>query len=667
MRLALLLIAPLVFGDSITDIIGPVTAAGTSPWPWYDKAEKGNVDDLFGLMLAHPPIAGAAAAGTFTLADACTITLTGAGASEFSNGDWAVVGWNATNGTGSGRMFFLISTATSTVLTSSNQCMLPVPANITGTTLTGLTVYHCAANCGQDTGTPPLFTPGNWKPFGNDYQWYDTPLAAYRYYLRTGDAAYHTIFTQITDLTWLWTYNQGVLNEGTTLGWSMTSQFVAALDGHPERFLPLYNMLKWNYDNHVSTINVANQQDPLHPVSFFDNRYFGLATLFLAVGARADPDATRKASYCTMLAQEVDDWYSTQTTIGTDYGYWMEKSANYPYRLPSVSPWRMYAPAQALARAYDVFALSTAGGGCQDATRANKALSAATRAANFMYDYGRANNRGVYYDVIGPNDGEIGSAGVVLGAGTVSVAVGSTAVTGVGTHFLTDFAGGTKYMGIEHSDGMAWTHRVSAVADDTHATIAEVWENPGGGAVGAQTNAVAETYYITTAQKTNCGSLAPTCYSLVDTNYMDGTLNGDRDSGRDLVWIMGWMYKTTGLAIYKTRGDEIFSASYGGPAGGPGFNYPGSAGPCGGPACDGVVTDYYLDIHGCTVSTTLPCADPGSARPDFYGNAFTFTGKRFGQGSGIGGADNYLSWRNVTPAGSQISGRVTISGTVTIH
>lgn len=635
----LLLLIPLIANaDSLSAIVGPVTATNTSPWAYYDKAEAGNINDVVTAALTHTPQIGAAASGTFALADGCTITLTGAGASGFSPGDTAVVAWTNSDGIGQGRYKFLIGTIVGNVMTSSNQCLLPpaMPAE------TGLTVYHCNTNCSVDTGSPLSYSPSWWFPYpGDGWNFYDLGFSIYRYYIRTNNPTDLGSFRNFTDLWYTWGLNAGGIIPNWSIGLSLTSQFVRALDGHSERFLPLYTMIKSYSDAGGYPIT------PLVPASFFDNRFVGYWTLFKAVGARADPDATRHAWYCTSLATDVQAWHDQMTSLDSTHGYWMEKSGNYPYRLPSVSPWRMFAVNQALARAYDVLNDTTAAG-CNNTAKAAVALSTFVKSANFVYDYGRASNRGVYYDVIGPNNGEL-TYGPVLGAGTVSVAMGSTALTGSGTSFLTDFAGGTKYIGIEHSDSMAWTHRVVSVADNTHATLQEVWENPGGGATGATTNAVGETYYITPAAPTNCNGITPTCFSLDGTNNGDGTLKGDRDSVMDLIWTMGWAYKTLNDAVWKTRGDELFSSAFGGPVAGPGDGYPGAAGPCGGPACDGTEIGYKYAMHACAVDATLPCVRDNDSSHTYYGNAYFFQGKRFNQGSGIGGADNYLAWRLTTP------------------
>ena len=628
-----LLVAPLMHADAISDIIGPVVPMGQSPWSWYDKAEKGNADEIMAAALANKPQLGPQAAGTFTLGGGCYITLTGPGAVEFNPGDAAIVRWNGVDGPGSGHMVFWVKSRNGNTLTSADWCGLPPTVSPDS----GLAVYHCTVHCNQDEAH---FKGGWWGlnagMGGEGWNYYDTGLAIYRIYLRTGNTTYLNQFRDFTDTWWTWAMDQGGRGPNPPRAFSIVSQFVRALDGHPERFEPIYKVLKWYFDGNFFGI----QQAPLS-----DERETGYMLMFAAVGARADPDPTRHAWYCSTVSTRVHDWIDQQTPEG----YWPEKNSQYAYRLPGTAPWRMFAPLQALARSYDVLN-NTTSTGCNNPTLAATVLTTIKKGTDFTYKYGYANNRGVYYEVQYPNEGLIGTDAGPR-PGTASATLNSTTVVGTGSNFRTSFApcDGSTYIGILHQDGQNWTHQVTSCPDDTHLTIAA----PGWGDQGATTNAVNEQYYATTAAPTNCGnSLATTCWAGLGGGGSTPVL-GDRNSDRDLVWIHGWVYKTTGIAVYKTRGDELFSASYGGPAAGPGDNYPNTPGICGGPACDGIQTDYMAAIHACYVSHTLPC------EPFDYGDdhVFRFTAKRFAQGSGIGGADNYLAWRlGVTSSNSPTSG-----------
>ena len=610
--------------NALSAIIGPVTPFGTSPWPWYDLAAKGNADDVPAAALAYTPAVGPQAAGTFTLADGCNITLSGSGASEFAPGEFAVVAWNTVDGPGTGRLVFLIQSKNGNTLTSANQCgLLNIPA------ATGLSVYHCDAGCAAYTSTYSCTIWGVCNLNGDSWGFYDPALALYRMYLRTNNAKYLNSFRSFTDIWWTWAIDHGGKVINPPRGFSLASQFVRALDGHAERFPALYEQLKLSFDSQLLT-EIDGQ----------DNREPGYMLLFAAVGARADPDPTRHAWYCSAVESHVQLWMNAQRPDG----YWSEKNNFYAYVVPGVSPWRLFSILQGLARAYDVL-IDTSAAGCNNPALAGRDLTAIEAATNFAYQYGYdPQSRGVFYDVQHPNDGEDGTNQGTM-PGSVSISMNSSSVAGLNTTFRKTFAcNGTDYIGITDPGGLTWTHLVSSCSDDNHLTLATPWGSQcvetgsvvkGVGTSCATANITGGQYYQTPPAFTSCRNLATSCWPNV----------GDRNSNRDLIWIHGWLYNTTRNPIYQTRGDELFAASYGGPAAGPGFNYPNSPGPCGGPSCDGVDTDYVAAIHGCASNPTLPC-NPDSNYPG--GNAYVFTSKRWGQGSGIGGADNYLAWRTLS-------------------
>jgi hypothetical protein len=607
--------------DSILAIAGPVTALGTSPWPWYDIAAKANADEVPFAASLHKPVLGAAAAGTFTLSDGCHATLSGTGATEFNPGDYAIVAWNAVEGTGSGRLTFVVSSRSGNVLTSSNICGL---GSVVGGS--GLTVYHCGVNCALPS-SDGTYVCSNWGvcPMktlaGDSWNFYDSALAVFRMYLRTGQLKYLLSYRDIADTWWTWALDSGGTPLNPPRSMSLVSQFIRALDGHPERLPLLYSGLMYSFQNQVLT-----------EVTGDDTREPGYMLLFAAVGARADSDPTRHAGYCSVVASHAQLWLNTQLPEG----YWSEKNGTYAYAVPGTSPWRMFAVLQGMARAYDVL-IDTSSAGCNNTVLAGRVLTAIEAAANFTYNYGYdPGDRGTYYDLMYPNDGQDGTNNG-LKSGTVSVGASGTLVTGSGTKFLSTFAcNGSDYIGIEDSTGETWTYPVASCADNTHLTLSKPWGSQvlttdtvttGMGTHSLSTAVNNLFYYQTPAAFTTCRNSASHCWPET----------GDRNNGRDLIWIQGWLYKTTHNSLYLTRGDELFSSSYGGPAGGP-----GATGACGGPACDGYETDYMMAIHGCKANPTLPCNDQESLTPS---NAFAALSKRWAQGSGIGGADNYLSWR----------------------
>ena len=101
---------------------------------------------------------------------------------------------------------------------------------------------------------------------------------------------------------------------------------------------------------------------------------------------------------------------------------------------------------------------------------------------------------------------------------------------------------------------------------------------------------------------------------------------------------MGWLYFTTGISMYKNWGDECYSATLGGPVSGPNgsVSIGAIATSCGGPSCDGFITDVIAGARDCNAGNTAPCT-PG-------GYVFTNLGKNFGEAFGAPGIDNELGW-----------------------
>ncbi len=616
--------------NAISSIVGPVTPLGTSPWPYYDIAAKGNADEIPQVALTYIPKLGEPLSGTFSLNTVlCNITLTGDGASAVSVGDVLIVAWQSIDGPGTGRMPFFVGSKNGNVLTANYACgQALIPSQ------SGLTVYKCGLQC-QDAvmvGSYEAYNCTLWlvcNPNGGGWAQYDPPLALYRMYLRTGDTKYLNNFRQWTDLLWEWALDHGTKYSTTQLAprsSALVSQFVRALDGHTERLPKLLEL-----------INSSNS--PAYDGN--DNREPGYMLIYIAVGARAETDTTRRAAYCEKLNTYVPGWIASQNA----QGYWPEKNFQYPYQPVGVSPWRMFSAVQGLARSYEVFKDPAL---CNNSALAEQTLTALKKAGDFLYNYGYSPaSRGVFYDVEHPADGLTGFDPNHPLAGTVTAALNSTTVSGSGTNFKTTFAcNGTDFIGIyDQSHHETWTHKVLSCASDTSLTIeGQVGSqciNRSTGNICATSNLSNTSYYKSPAARTACGNSASYCVGteLSYETYVNGVLKADRNINRDLIWIFGWLYKTTAEAKWRTYGDEMFSASFGGPALGP-----GSTGPCGGPGCDGTETDYTLALHPCAVDPTLPC-NLNSNYGSLVKNVAVAGPKRWAQASGIGGADNYLAWR----------------------
>ena len=741
----LLAVASVANADALSDIVGPVTAYGTSPWTYYDSAEEGNAVDIATAALANTPrlgsvlsctgdltsigppiitatcaseaapvvISAATSANPVVLTLASTapaylvvggiVTISGATGCTSLNGDmyisavsgtsvtvratyswWTgcigtpytassgqvndqlVIGWNSVEGAGAGRWWINAVSVSGTTITGVGNLF-----NTTTGAQTGVTLYHCT-QCSGDTAK---YQQGWWGggnvEVDNSWNFYDAGLALYQRWRRSGVSADLTTFRDYVDLWWTWPINSGGReNIYAPRNISFVSQYVRALDGQSQRFPGLYAMVKNNYDFN----NIINPTTS-------DTRESGYMLIFLAVGARADPDDTRHASYCLMLSTIAQHWLDIYSTShGASLGFFLDKAGPYSLEADSFSPWRDMFRAQGFARAYDVLN-DTTSEGCDDTALAADLLANLEITIPNAYSLGHDTvDRGIYYHVGSAAWGTDG--GFTLGTGTVDVTT-TTAVVGHGTNFTTAFSpcDGSKFISVEDPVGNRFPYRVTACADDTHLTIAAAWGTQCtwgyAGIPGTLTQNCPGTEsgksYLIVQEAWGCNSTATDCIGST----------GDINSNRDMLWIMGWMYKTTADAQYKTMGDENMAVSSGGPGDGPG----GSAA-CAGPNCSDTETDYIIALHGCGFASGVPCnsasnhtcketngqcedPNPCPTTGCFSSNVYVdLRSKRYAQMSGIGGADNYLSWRlgGASSTGvSSISGKIQFSGKVVIY
>ena len=111
------------------------------------------------------------------------------------------------------------------------------------------------------------------------------------------------------------------------------------------------------------------------------------------------------------------------------------------------APWREAINLKAMEAAYESLN-DTSSQGCNNASLAAATLTAIKNAEAWVVNYGRDSvNRGHYYEVNSQSDDQ---DTVFNPAGTVSINVGSTSLTGTGTHWQTaGYCDGTHFVGIQ--------------------------------------------------------------------------------------------------------------------------------------------------------------------------------------------------------------------------
>jgi len=266
----------------------------------------------------------------------------------------------------------------------------------------------------------------------------------------------------------------------------------------------------------------------------------------------------------------------------------------------------------------------TSSQGCNNPTLAAATLTAITNAVTWQNNYGRDTiNRGTFYEV---NSQSNDQQTVHHPAGTVSINLGSTALTGSGTNWQTaGYCDGTHFIGLETPHTV---YKIASCSSNTAATLSVAF-----GLYGEASNVSGSLYSVAPAASSSCGgSLATYCYT--------GAGTGDRNLTRTICGGTGWLYAQTLNVTYKAWTDECISATLGGPTVGltSAVNTGTFVLPCSGPACDGWVGD--------TVASAPSCIDTRGVAPCVYGSAiYSNLGKNFGEAFGAPGIDNALAWR----------------------
>ncbi len=632
-------------------LVGPLTPWGSScdPWPWYDVAEVANANVLMATYAA--PVSGRTAMpGTITVNPTQhNPTITGSGThfttdcaglsyapnAPSCNGALAWLWWNAEGGTGNGRYVVYLSVTDNTHATVSNMYNYGAPAPYAG-------MHYSIANPAEVQ--IPFSNAQNGA--GGSYSWdyYDNVIAFYRLYYRTGITAYLTYARQLADDWWLYALDHGYASSPSfprLLG--IPGMMARAIDGHPERWAGIENEVP------------AYSWSPPSPAGNLDFRETGYGTSFLALETALDPNVTGSPSnqqaYCNSLSSSINNFWSSVLSFGyKTLSYSVNQS--YPTYGYEVEPWQLPITATGFRDAY-----RAASGVCNDTATASAAMNDLIQTVTYVYQYGAvgyrsipaANGGGIgrpslAYMIGTPATGETAHQPCATGwgglspctNGTVSIANGGLTVTGVGTNFTSMFGcNGTDYIGIVsevQAAGYGGVHLVVSCQSDTQLTVAST--DPGVAAVSGS-------YWQESPAdaSTDCApSMSAYCYE---------TYNPDQST--DAAGIYGWVYQATNNGQYKLWGDDMFSAAYGGPAGGP-----GTLGSPSGPMSAAYSNNNYgapqpiTDAYG--YISALPSCNYSS--PPCGGVNYeplqtpVHWGKDFGIGSGWAGAmDNYLAYR----------------------
>ena len=305
---------------SIAAILGPMLMLGHSPWTWFDSRHP-MLAGWFGGWLDTDPLWedewNTALAGTISVTNGSAV-VTGLGTAfqtSFCSGGTSpdasvqfVVWYPVGDGT-FGRREYGVTTCTSQAAIVLDR------------------VYDTTAGTSAGLNYAKWATYNSWSGGSNNQNYYDNVLAFYSLYYRTGLTKYRTWGRALADRWWTMPDIDEGRDQWGTHGFhafpprmkSIAGLMVRALDGRPEIWTGLNTWID------------AWATGFATPATYIgDVRESGYAVAFVALASRFNPDAGKRAGYITALENAIAlQWTPTQTVAGIwqnpTYGY---KSAN---------------------------------------------------------------------------------------------------------------------------------------------------------------------------------------------------------------------------------------------------------------------------------------------------------------------------------------------------
>jgi hypothetical protein len=489
--------------------LGEVAPLGSSGWPWYDATVSADVDLLSPLMRAPPTVRPDSGTLFAPVGPGAPNLINGQGqiqAQQYGGVWWqgnrtnftqADVGgrialiWDADgNKTNQGRRVLYISQVIDTTHIVSSDYYLPEPA-AAFSNAQGLSWGRLGADYGP-------YNSSDQSSFILNF--YEAGLGVGRLYAATGLSTYRDQFHAFCDNWWRWALNSGYAspiprNSGLHFMIACAEdrsyrappnlwQGIARVTQSMAGYVPTVAGGKPAYN---PTSQVVKGAPDVREMSYILRPTALLARTYGRRGGNPSP-------WCGYLANQLRNYWIADAAApanapSPNYAYWEENlfANNVSYVAASIpagdpnghfgtSPWRS-AGLPALALIYSYYAVSEAEP-CADSTLANALFNPADgtglipSVANYIWDYGRAPDGGVFYA-----EGYATDTGNMLGwtvynafpsNGSISVTSGSAAVVGSGSYFMAQFGpcDGSTQIAIESAN-----YPVAGCPDNTHLTL----------------------------------------------------------------------------------------------------------------------------------------------------------------------------------------------------
>jgi hypothetical protein len=604
----------------LNDVIGLTTRSGKIPWSWADINEIAVAKNLeqfsnmsYGEIFNTTPLAGT---GVITATN--PTEMTGTGTSWATGADRILVDDQIWLNRSLDNTWALIDVRTSA---PSNTFL-----NINGGFWGGPSgavyqIYRDNANLIFWKGTSSTSTSNNFYDFGINLR---------RIHNRTGLTRHRTHANNLTD-KWARISTGG----GTTVmiprDMGLHGIIATALDTGDSFY---WDVVTRALQYSLCCDGPVNQRIANPTVMFtraggsvVDKREAGFTLRHMSLIARHHPDSAVRSTYCTYITNQfVNFWEATQEPEG----WWQEDlyTTNRSYPTAPMadgrfgfSPWRgIGIPLGGLKEFWRAMESNY----CNNTSLRARAGVVMTKAVQCYWDYGMTAEYGSMYDSMQVVHTQPNGPPPSLVAETVTVtsitwANGSTAVTGVGTQFVTKFTNQgviDPYIG---NIAVGKVVRVCAVNSETSITLCQPW---------AFASSSTQTTYTKAAGLPNapgtCPRLATTC--TPDPYGVDG-----RNVGGDTADIFAEEYRRTGNEMWKERAQRILGSILGGPADGT-----GGVLPCAGPYC-GTTGNMDASLPSCIETlNSIPCLIGAIAS--------STRSKQIGQVFGAGNTHEAISW-----------------------
>jgi hypothetical protein len=300
-------------------VFGPLIRFGASPWPWMDERHKSLSDALRSAMASHPGFQGldwrTALPGTVTVTNGSAV-VTGAGTqfqTDFCGGvgntapavlspmpfapqPRQIVLWYPVPGGGTGRRNHPISRCDSQTQITLAQPFMTLPGQRTGVSYSKLECPNC------------------WGGESSNINYYDTVLALYSLYYRSGRTEYLAAARELAASWW----RSPSMDEGRVYDFSLAS---APWTSFPRKAsLPGLMWWAWESGQTGAWNGLYLGLDwfaSLMNASGWDVRERGGILGALALAARLAPDASRRAAYAAAVQSNLGGyWQPAQQAAG---------------------------------------------------------------------------------------------------------------------------------------------------------------------------------------------------------------------------------------------------------------------------------------------------------------------------------------------------------------